>query len=306
MIQELLNLSDLADGVRCDMAMLLLPEIIQRTWGTHSLPADGSAPVDASFWPEAISRVKAKNPQFLFMAEVYWGLELKLIQQGFDYAYDKSLYDLLFSRDVALVRAHLKADPAYLKRLVHFLENHDEPRAAAKFPIPVHQAAAVITYFLPGLRFFHEGQLEGRRIQVPMQLGRRPAESVEPILQEFYAKLLTCLKRPELREGRWQLREVHPAKAGGFPSDRFLAFWWEGTPGQRLLITVNYGPTRGQGHVDLSGADLGGNRVSFADLMSEAVYEGDGPDLLSRGLYLDLPAWGFYVFALTEIQPARA
>ncbi len=305
MAQDLLSIADRADGVRCDMAMLLLPEVIQRTWGSRSRPADGVAPVDTSFWPEAIDRVKAKHPQFLFMAEVYWGLESELIQQGFDYAYDKGLYDLLVSRDIARIRAHLEADPAYRGKLVHFLENHDEARAAQTFPGPVHQAAAVATYLLPGLRLFHEGQLEGRRVHVPMQLGRRPTEAVDPVLQEFYAKLLTSLTRPELRKGRWQLREVHARPKGNLTADHILAYWWEGTAGQRLLVAVNYAPTRGQGYMDLSGVDFGKNRIRFQDLMSAAVHEGDGPDLLSRGLYLDLPAWGFQVLVLTEVNEAQ-
>jgi glycosidase len=306
MAQELIKLSDLADGVRCDMAMLLLPEIIQPTWGKRSLPADGAAPVDTSFWPEAIRRVKTKNPQFMFMAEVYWGLQPKLLQQGFDYAYDKKLYDLLLARDLAQVRGRLAAAQPYQGKLVHFLENHDEARAAAKFPMPVHQAAALIAYFLPGLRFFHEGQLEGRRVQVPMQLGRRPAEAVDPVLEEFYAKLLSCLKRPEVREGRWQLREVHPAPADDFASDHILAFFWEGSSGQRLLVTVNYGPSRGQGYVDLSDTGLGGKSITFTDLMTAANHKEEGPELLSRGLHLDLPAWGFHVFVVTEDHSAGA
>jgi glycosidase len=303
---ELLNLSHLADGVRCDMAMLLLPEIIQRTWGNRSLPADGAAPVDTSFWPEAINRVKGQNPQFMCIAEVYWGLQSKLLQQGFDYAYDKRLYDLLLAPDLAQVRTHLEDEQPDQGKLVHFLENHDEPRAAEKFPIPVHQAAAVIAYFLPGLRFFQEGQIEGRRIQVPTQLGRRPTEPVDTVLQEFYVKLLDCLKRPELREGRWQLREIHPAPVGNFASDHFLAFLWKGTAGQHLLVAVNFGPYRGQGYVDLSNTDFGGNSLILTDLMAPAAQKAEGHDLRSRGLYLDLPAWGFFVFAVTEDRPAGA
>jgi hypothetical protein len=170
--------------------------------------------------------------------------------------------------------------------------------------VPVHQAAAAITYLLPGLRFFHEGQLEGRRVQVPMQLGRRPAESVDPVLQQFYAKLLNCLKRPEVREGRWQLLDVHPAPAGNFTPDRFLAFFWAGIAGQHLLVAVNYGSSRGQGYVDLSKMALGGNSTTFTDLMTENTQKVEGSDLLSRGLYLDLPAWGFQVFAVTADHPA--
>ncbi len=190
------------------------------------------------------------------MAEVYWDLEWELMQQGFDYCYDKKLYDRLLAQDAAAVRSHLWADLAYQNKLARFLENHDEPRAAHDFPPPVHQAAAVLTYFTPGLRFFHEGQLEGRRVKVSMHLGRRPEEPVDPVLQEFYRKLLACLKRPEVRQGRWQLLEVRPAWEGNPTWDRFLAFAWEGEAGQRLLVTVNYGPTQGQCHVDSPFADV--------------------------------------------------
>ena len=118
-------------------------------------------------------------------------------------ANDKPLYDRLLSREAAAVRQHLRAAPAYQNRLVRFLENHDELRAAHEFPVPVHEAAAVLTYLIPSLRFFHEGQLEGRQVKVPIPLGRRPEEPVDPLLQEFYRKLLACLKRPEVCQGRW-------------------------------------------------------------------------------------------------------
>jgi glycosidase len=293
----LLRLAEIADGVRCDMAMLILPEIFQHTWGDRSLPADGSAPLNEPFWPMATGQVKTKNPHFIFMAEVYWDLEWELMQQGFDYCYDKKLYDRLLSRDAAAVRGHLWADMTYQNRLVRFLENHDEPRAAHDFPQPMHQAAAVVTYFTPGLRFFHEGQLEGRRVKVSMHLGRRPEEPVDPVLQEFYRKLLVCLQRPELREGRWQLLEARPAWDGNPTWERFLAFVWEDEADQRLLVTVNYGPSQGQCHVAWPFTDIRGKKVTLEDLMSEARYEWEGDDLLTRGLYVDLPAWGFHVFA---------
>ena len=296
MLQVLLKLAEVADGVRCDMTMLVLPEIFQRTWGERSLPADGSPPVDEPFWPQATGQVKAKNLNFIFMAEVYWDLEWEIMQQGFDYCYDKKLYDRLLARDAAAVRGHLWADLAYQNRLVRFLENHDEPRAAHDFPLPVHQAAAIITYLNPGLRFFHEGQLEGRRIKVSMHLGRRPDEPVDPVLQEFYRKLLACLKRPEVIDGHWQLLEVRPAWDGNPTWDRFLAFAWEGETGQRLLTAVNYGPSQGQCHVAWPFIDVRGKQVTLKDLMNEVHYEWEGDNLLSRGLYVDLPAWGFHVF----------
>jgi glycosidase len=134
MASQLLSVSGRCDGVRCDMAMLLLPDVIERTWGVRAQPADGSRAVDGPFWPEAIVAVRARHASFIFMAEVYWDREWDLQQQGFDYTYDKRLYDRLAARQVAEVRGHLDADPEFQRKSVRFLENHDEPRASAMWP----------------------------------------------------------------------------------------------------------------------------------------------------------------------------
>ena len=133
------------------MAMLVLPDVFERTWGIRPDP----------FWPKAIEAVRRGHPDFVFMAEVYWDLEWTLQQQGFDYAYDKRLYDRLREQTAGPVRAHLRAAPDYQDKLARFLENHDEPRAASTFAPEVHAAAAVLTYLSPGLRFFHQGQTRG-------------------------------------------------------------------------------------------------------------------------------------------------
>jgi glycosidase len=146
MIGELVKIGGQCDGVRCDMAMLVLPDVFERTWGHH---AD-------SFWPKAVGRVREKNPDFCFMAEVYWDLEWTMQQQGFDYTYDKRLYDRLREGYARPVREHLYAGLDYQNKLARFVENHDEPRAAATFPPGQHEAAAVITFLSPGLRFFHQ------------------------------------------------------------------------------------------------------------------------------------------------------
>jgi hypothetical protein len=296
MAGELERIAELCDGVRCDMAMLLLPDVFTRTWGDASLPGDGSPPVDASFWPEAIGRVRARYPEFLFMAEVYWDLEWTLQQQGFDYTYDKRLYDRLHVRDAEGVRAHLCADHEFQRKSVRFLENHDEPRAAGAFPPCVHRAAAVVTYLVPGMRFFHEGQLDGRRIKVSMHLGRRPNEPVDAVLCEFYAGLLDCLRRPEVRDGRWRLLDCRAAWEENRTWKHFLAFAWDGANGQRFLVVVNYGPTQGQCYVRLSCEDLRGRQVVLRDLLGPARYERGGDDLLGRGLYVDMPEWGYHIF----------
>ena len=125
-IDELIAIAGKCDGVRCDMAMLLLPEIFQRTWGITPEP----------FWPKATAAVHAQYPAFTFMAEVYWDLEWTLQQQGFDYCYDKRLYDRLREGNVRPISDHLLAGLDYQDKLARFLENHDEPRAAFEFPWP--------------------------------------------------------------------------------------------------------------------------------------------------------------------------
>src|SRR5262249_54530817 len=176
--------------------------------------SDGSAPIDDPFWPEAVARGRRRRPEFLFMAEAYWDLEWTLQQQGFDYTYDKRLYDRLRAGDGAAVRSHLRADLEYQRRSARFLENHDEPRAAAVFPSPMHRAAAVITFLVPGLRFIHEGQRSGRRLRVSNHLGRRAEEPVDQELKSGYAALIASMRRPEVRDGAWRLLEARPAWDG--------------------------------------------------------------------------------------------
>ena len=288
MIGELLKVAGQCDGVRCDMAMLLLPDVFERTWGRRALP----------FWRDAIAAVRARAGGFCFMAEVYWDLEWEMQQQGFDYTSDKRLYDRLRAGGAAPVRDHLRAGLDYQERLARFLENHDEPRAAAVFDRPQHQAAAVITYFTPGLRFFHQGQLEGRRIHISPHLVRAPIERQDPGIASFYARLLDVLRQSVFRDGDWRLLDCVAAWDGNWTHDCFIAWLWTAN-GARRLVAVNYAPNQSQCFVRGPLAAAGPSFVRFTDLMGTAVYDRDPVDLAARGLYLDLPAWGYHVFELT-------
>src|SRR5262249_23136380 len=245
-LETLYEVLELCDGLRCDMAMLLLPDVIARTWGERSRPADGSEPVDDSFWPAAIARLRRREGHFIFRAEVYWDLEWTLQQQGFDYTYDKPLYDRLFAGVAGPVRDHLRGSWEFQQRSVRFLENHDEARAASTFPWPVHQAAAVLAYLTPGMRFFYDGQFEGRKQRTNNHLARRAAEDPDPVVADFYTRLLSCLKRPEVSQGVWQLRDCRMAWEGNQSFEQFVAFTWEGEEGELLLVAVNYGSAPGQ------------------------------------------------------------
>jgi hypothetical protein len=292
MIGELERIAGQCDGVRCDMAMLVLPAVFERTWGIR---AD-------LFWPKATESVRRKHPTFEFMAEVYWDHEWTMQQQGFDYAYDKRLYDRLRDGQARPVREHFWAGLDYQDKLARFLENHDEPRAAATFPPDMHAAAAVITFLSPGLRFFHQGQFEGRRKRISPHLGRGPCELIDPQLQLFYERLLAVLREPVVRSGQWQLLQCVPAWEGNWTWDGFVAFAWQGPGGKRLLVAVNYAPDQSQCYVQLPFTHLAGSQWRLQDTMSSGVYDRDGNELQSRGLFLDMLPWQTAVFSWTKIS----
>ena len=239
MIGTVSDIAGQCDGIRCDMAMLMMNPVFAQTWGQRA----GIQP-SREFWPELIRFIRKKHPHFLFMAEAYWGLEWQLQQQGFDFCYDKRLYDRLEHGNAESVRLHLCADRSYQDKLVRFIENHDEPRAAAAFSPHREQAAALTIATIPGARLFHEGQFEGRKVRLPVFLARRPAESHDADIRAFYTALLKLLNRNCIKNGEWQLceRSGWPDNAG---YENLMAWCWKDSK-ERYLIRYHLRDKRGQ------------------------------------------------------------
>src|SRR5580704_15169725 len=288
-VETLASIATQCDGVRCDMAMLLLNHVFERTWGARA----GQKPA-TEYWNDVIPAVKRAHPNFLFIAEAYWDLEWELQQHGFDFCYDKRLYDRLEHEDAESVRLHLCADLEYQDKLLRFLENHDEPRAASAFPGAKEKAAAVTISTLPGARMFHEGQFEGRKVRLPVFLARRPDETVDQDLQAFYRKLLKAINKPVFRTGDWTLCE----RSGWPDNSHFLnlvAWNWTHDSG-RYLIVVNLSDIKSAGHVHLPWTEGGGRTWLLTDLLSDVVYERSGSEMISPGLFVELEPWRYNVF----------
>jgi hypothetical protein len=287
--ETIASIAEQCDGIRCDMAMLVVNAIFERTWGTRA----GCRP-ETEYWSEVIPTIKKTHPAFLFIAEAYWDMEWELQQQGFDFCYDKKLYDRLEHGNAESVRQHLCADLSYQGKSLRFIENHDEPRAAAIFSPQKQQAAAVITSTLPGIRLFHEGQFDGRKVRPPVFLGRRPEESVDPGLHEFYAKLLEAIDHPVFREGQWQLCD-----RTGWPDNisfQNLVAWSWLKNDEQFLIGVNFSDGPVQARLRLPWADVGGGPWRLVDVLTGATYERDGDEMRSSGLYVDLAPWCYHFF----------
>jgi glycosidase len=292
-VETLSDVASQCDGVRCDMAMLLLNSVFERTWGGRA----GARPA-TEYWDDAIPAVKKANPNFLFIAEAYWDLEWELQQHGFDFCYDKRLYDRLEHDNAETVRLHLCADAGYQDKLLRFLENHDEPRAASVFDRAKERAAAVVTSTLTGARLFHEGQFEGRKVRLPVFLGRRPEEPTDSELQDFYRKLLAGINDAAFRQGQWRLCE-----RSGWPDNQSfqnLVAWSWSHADDRWLVVVNLSESTVQARVRLGWDDMATRQWQLSDLLSGVSYERAGNEMASEGLYVDLGPWAYHFLRLNR------
>jgi hypothetical protein len=293
-IQTILQIAEQCDGVRCDMAMLMLNNVFERTWGWRA----GDKLVE-EYWTSVISAIKSTFPEFRFIAEAYWDMEWELQQKGFDFCYDKKLYDRMEHADADSVRLHLLADPAYQKGMVRFLENHDEPRAAAIFQDGKGRAAAVAMLTLTGAKLLHEGQFEGRKVRLPVFLNRRPTEPVDHDLEVFYGQLLKETHRDIFRNGEWRLCE-----RSGWPDNQscinILAWCWVGE-GRRYLILVNYSSEQAQARIQLPWDELRGKTWHLDDALSEEIYDRNGGEMRDEGLYVDLKPWKYNLFEMKRV-----
>jgi len=300
MLELLQGIAKRCDGVRCDMAMLMLNQVIAQTWSAFPVTNEF---LPSEFWQDAITAVRQTQADFLFLAEAYWNLEGRLQELGFDYTYAKVLYDKIIHRETASVQNHLLGAPAeYVAASAHFLENHDEPRVAALLSIEEHCPAALLMLGLPGLRFLHEGQLNGARVKIPVQLARRPYEPVQPEIQSMYERLLRALKESSVGQGSFHLLRPAAAWAGNSTNENFFIVQWQAQPPEFDLVVVNLAPYRSQCHAPLRATNLAGHNWSLRDLLSMETHDRVGSDLATQGLYLELPAHGAQVFHFSPVN----
>jgi hypothetical protein len=293
-IDTVSSIGEQCDGIRCDMAMLMLNNIFERTWGARA----GEKPVN-DYWTTIIPAIKAKYPEFRFIAEAYWDLEWELQQQGFNFCYDKKLYDRLEHGPAESIRLHLCADLAYQERMVRFIENHDEPRAAATFWSGKGRAAALVVLTLTGARLLHEGQFEGKKVRLPVFLGRRPAEPIDQDIVAFYRRLLKEINHDIFRNGQWRLCE-----RSGWPDNQsylnILCWCWVKDE-ERYLIVVNFSEGTAQARVRVPWDELRGKTWRLNDVLTGEIYDRSGDEMWDSDLYIDLGPWSFHCFSLNPL-----
>lgn len=295
MTDILLKLTDVCDGVRCDMAMLPLNNVFQNAW-LGVLIKHGFTRPDSEFWKNAISVVKRKNPEFIFFGEAYWDLEWNLQQLGFDYTYDKRLTDRLAANDLGGVRAYLHAEKSFQLKSVRFLENHDEQRAITKFGKQRSLAAATVISTIQGMKFYFDGQFEGRKNKLAVQLGREPEEKVCAGIKDFYDKLLTITKAEIFQKGEWSMMEPITIGYGNKSHENFFAWQWI-LNDERRIIVINYSYSTSQCRLKLD-IKHDKKKITLLDLLTNELYERWVEEVNNVGLYIELKGHQSHIFSV--------
>lgn len=193
----LTKISLVCDGVRCDMAMLMDPQVFYKTHGKYALP----------YWKPLISEIKSMHPEFQFIAEVYWDMEYYMQTLGFDFTYDKKLYDKMKDISSSAVREHLLSNLEFQEHSMRFIENHDEERAYHFFgQKSIHYFSLLC--FLPGMILYHDGQPLGKEVRIPVQLARKPNEKPRIEIEKFYQRAFGQIKQRKSNEYtfiKWKL-----------------------------------------------------------------------------------------------------
>jgi Alpha amylase, catalytic domain len=279
------------DGARCDMAMLSLNDIFGKNWG--SLLSAFSAPRE-EFWPSAISAF----PGFIWIGEVYWGMERRLQELGFDFTYDKGLYDVLLAGGARAVRDRLAADVVYQNKLVRFLENHDERRSAAAFGKEKLPAVATLIATVPGMRFYHQGQLEGKKLHLPIQLRRVAPEDPDGQIQALYCKLLAVSRGGVFHNGDWRPLEIRSSGDASF--DNLIAYQWL-LAAELKVVVVNTSAEASQGSIALDHPIDGSVMYSVTDALNDRIYTWRGRDLISGGLFVRVESYQSQILSFDRI-----
>ncbi len=298
--EQLIKISGICDGVRCDMAMLPLNNVFHNTW-SGVLNKFGYKKPAGEFWKSAIEKVKAKSPDFIFMAESYWDLEWDLQQLGFDFTYDKRLTDRLAANQIQSVIDHLKADKTFQLKSVRFLENHDEKRAVVKFGKQKSLAAAAVITTIQGMKFYFDGQFEGKKVKLPLQLGREPDEKVSETKKTFYTKLLKITKDEIFTYGEWSLLKPLPVNDKNYSYTNIFAWQWKLNNSYRI-IAINYSEFTSQCRLKLQFNSTLEN-ITLVDKLNDQKYIRRTDEMLQLGLFIELKSYNSHIFSIDEQSP---
>lgn len=277
--QIIASIAEQCDGIRCDMAMLMLNFIFSLTWKDkiNTIPQQ-------EYWQCLISMTKKNYPNFMFIAESYWETQEQLINLGFDYCYDKEFYDYLVRDEVGLFKQRLNQPLLLQNKYLRFIENHDEPRVASLLSDSKLRSCAIILMTAPGAKMLYEGQLDGKKTRTPVQLSRDPIEPINLDIRSFYSQLLILL--PDIIDSNcaWSIINDEDNKS-------VISFSWQ-HEGSFYLMCANWDATNINHSLDLDELSETTN-IILNSLLTNTDFEID-----NKRLTLELQSYQSLIFKL--------
>lgn len=182
----------------------------------------------------------------------------------------------------------------YFRHTVHFVENHDEPRAAKAFG-DGHRGfiGAVAAATLPGMRLFNDYQFDGFKHRMPVQLRRPYGEQPDQGLHGRYAKFLSILADPVFHKGTWTYIDV-PKEHSGW---RLLAWRWALGNTKRLVV-INLSDQTGGAAVPIWDAHGEHDHIDLKELLTErSLGHRSAHEMRSSGLYCILDPFSAQIFS---------
>jgi len=293
-INNILKIASVADYIRCDMAFLLINDVFDGHWGNQARSWGFNRP-SSEFWKDAIFTVKLKNPGIKFLAEVYSPWQANLQSLGFDYTYDKNLYDAFGNGNLDQLRSYISSKSLdFHAHSAHFVENHDEPRAASFFGGTNRaDAAAMATLTLPGMRFFNKGQEDGYFNRLDVHLRRSKSESGSDSVRIFYNIFTSILAKHIAFQGTWNYQSV----ISSGDSWRLMAWKWKKN-NEKILCVINYSDQNGSGRIKLDDAQSIKNNdtIPVVELISGLTYYRSAQDMRDNGLFVIIDNWSSQIF----------
>ena len=290
--ESLMKVCPLCDGLRCDMVMLMLNKVHREIWGKY-LKFDTPR---EEFWPSVIQKVKEKYPFFTFIAEVYWGLEAEIQSLGFDFTYDKILYDRLLFSNPTQIAAHLGAEHLYQKKTIRFIANHDEEAPLTAFGSQARSfAAAAVAYTLSGARLFTASQICGDKYRLPIQY-QPLVRHVDNKVKSFYLKFLEIINHPCFHGGQWSLKAAQSCDGNDLSYQNILTWIWTQNTTCKVIV-INYSDNKSKFKIFIDKLPKTEN-IHLKDEISDSLINLSYEDVKKNGLFLEFDPYEFKILSV--------
>ena len=292
MKNNIMQILELADAVRCDVAYQELNDVFAITW-PDELSYYGYTKPDKEFWSYAINEAKAIYPKAIFLAEAYDdSLNEKLINLGFDYAYNRNILRKLMVSGNEFKEYIKDKTGEFWKDKANFVENHDEYRVVYNMEgnFRKAKAAGTIAATIGGMIFMNHGQWEGKKNMLDVHLRRAESEPINKEVQNHYLKLNKVIKDNAFRSDNY----YYIGNMSGDKKDDFIAYIREDEE-SHYLVVVNYSDNEGCSNIPIY--NIKGYRYCLLyDVMNDKEYIKTVDQVKNKGLDLCLKAWESQIF----------